>query len=381
MRLRSAELYGLLSGGMLDRYVRVELALDALRIAHDHPYLGTGPATFVFVHPRYQSSTFLRKAVLTHDDYLNCLDDYGLVGFGLAMFFVAAVTLKFFQPLWLDHRWADRVLVGTGFAAWSALLIHSFVDFNMHIPANARLLFALTGLALSRVRDEDEVRPHWSTLPVAPLRIGLAAALVLMSLAYGAEVLRTAASDIPYEQAYQRAEEVPISDSIAAANSALRFDSGNAQDLIFLGDLHRFSASREKEMEGRLREGGLALDAYRRALKASSLDDTIWAKMGLTFDLMRRFPEAYFCFEKAATAQPYNGQFWYRLGNHYWQCGMFKKAEEAFLLSEHCPFGFEESGEAEQELRQLPELEDVPLPPPGTNPLTTPDLPDAPAIP
>ena len=33
----------------------------------------------------------------------------------------------------------------TRFAAWFALLIHSFVDFNMHIPANARLLFALTG--------------------------------------------------------------------------------------------------------------------------------------------------------------------------------------------------------------------------------------------
>ena len=130
------------------RSARLQLAEDALHIAHDHPLFGTGPGTFIFIHPRYQSSTFALKAELTHDDYLNCLDDYGLVGFALALFFVAAVTLKFFRPLGVDHRWQDRVMVATGFAAWLALLFHSLVDFNLHIPANALLLFALTGLGL-----------------------------------------------------------------------------------------------------------------------------------------------------------------------------------------------------------------------------------------
>ena len=114
-----------------------------------------GPGTFVFLHPRYQGGPFACKAVLTHDDYLNCLDDYGLVGFGLAMFFVTAVTLKFFRPLRLDNRWQDRVMVATGFSAWVALLVHSLVDFNLHIPANALLLFALTGLALGRIKDGE----------------------------------------------------------------------------------------------------------------------------------------------------------------------------------------------------------------------------------
>ena len=93
--------YGVVNG-QLNLYVRVQLAEDALRIAADHPVFGTGPGTFVFIHPRYQDSTFTRKAVLTHDDYLNCLDDYGLVGFGVAMFFVAAVTLTFLGPLWAE---------------------------------------------------------------------------------------------------------------------------------------------------------------------------------------------------------------------------------------------------------------------------------------
>ena len=44
-----------------------------------------------------------------------------------------------------------------------------------------------------------------------------------------------------------------------------------------------------------------------------------------------RYPEAFFCYAQAVTAQPYNGQFWYWLGNHYGARGMLEKAEEAYF--------------------------------------------------
>lgn len=371
VRERLADAENIVLQGRLDFYVRVELDRDALKIAHDQPVFGTGPGTFVFIHPRYQDSTFDRKAVLTHDDYLNCLDDYGIVGFGIAMFFVAAVTLKFFRPLGLEHRWQDRVLVATGFAAWAALLVHSWVDFNFHIPANALMFFALTGLAMGRFKVEPEVAQHWSTLSLAPLGRWLGWGVVVLSLIYGVEVARTAVSDIVYEGAFANADVVPNSESIEGAEEALGYDRGNVQALVFLGDLHRYKASRQKEIEGRLDEGQKALDAYQKALQVNPLDDTVPARMGMTFDVMRRYPEAFFCYEQAVTAQPYNGQFWYWLGNHYWGRGMLDKAEEAYLLSIKCPHGGEKSGDAEEQLRRSPEMEGIPKPAPGTNPLTS----------
>lgn len=379
VRGRFNETMDIIQSGALDTYVRIELDRDALRIARDYPIFGTGPGTFVFVHPRYQDSTFGYKAVLTHDDYLNCLADYGLIGFILAMFFVIAVTFKYFSPLRSDQRWQDRALVATGFAAWAALLVHSTVDFNLHIPANAMLFFALTGMALGRLKGPEE--PSRSTIPFALLGRWLGWGIVVLSLAYGAEAARTGVSDIIYEQAFNQAEDVPSSESIRNAEAALQYDPINAQDLLFLGDLHRYIASRQTKLEDRVTEGQKALDYYQRALATNKLNDSIEARMGMTFDVMRRYSEAFFCYKSAVMNQPYDGQFWFWLGNHYWQRGLPIKAEQAYLLSEKCPHGFEASFEAEKELRQLRAMQDVPAPAPGTNPLLPTPTPPQPVEP
>jgi O-antigen ligase len=190
---RLADAKNQILGGRLEADSRVQTAGDALRIAREHPVFGAGPGTFVFIHPHPPGGAFAFKANLPHDDYLNflnCLDDYGLAGLGLALFFVAAVTFKFFCPLVIDHRWQDRVLVATGFAIWVALLVHSLVDFNLRVPANALLLFTLTGLALGRLKEEKQ--RHWSTLSLAPLGRWLGWGIVLLGLIYGLQVAHTA---------------------------------------------------------------------------------------------------------------------------------------------------------------------------------------------
>jgi hypothetical protein len=365
---RLSEVTGTLASGRLGDYVRLELDRDALRIARDQPFFGTGPATFIFIHPRYQSSTFSSKAMLTHDDYLNTLDDYGLAGFGLAMIFVFGVTLAFISRVRADFRWADRVVVAAGFAAWCALLIHSAVDFNMHIPANAMILLSLTGLGLRRLSGE-EVPAHWSTISLAPAGRWLGAALLVLALAYGAEVTRTALGDIAYEQVMAKAEDAPTDQSIAGLQQALSYDPGNADAMLLLGDVDRVQAIDAKNFPDRVAAAQQALAAYKRAQKANPLDDTIQGRMGLTFDLMRRYQEAFFCYKAAVTARPYDGQFWSALGNHFWQRGMVRKAAEAYMIAENCPHGNEGAAQSVQEVSAIITQEGFALPAPGTNPL------------
>jgi len=338
-RLASAET--LIFEGKLPTEPRVKLAVAALRTAHHHLLFGTGPGTFAFVHPGDHESAFPLRADLVHDDFLNCLDDYGLVGLGLALFFMTAVTLKFFRPLIVDNRWQDRVLVATGFAAWVALLIDSLIDFNLHIPANALLLFSLTGLALGRVQDEKKA--HWSTVPLAPLGRWLGVIIAVVALVYGVEVARTALSDHAYEKALARENEASATELIQAAGEALSYDRGNARAWALLGDLHRSEASRQKNSGDRLSESQKALDGYQNALQANSLDGSVQARIGLTLDAMQKYPEALSHYLEAVTAQPDNGQFWSWLAEHYRESGMPDQAAQAEQRAAQCPNGAGES--------------------------------------
>ena len=377
---RANDVIGIMEGGTFNKYLRIQLSFDALAIARDHPLFGTGPATFDFVDPHYTSDALKVRAVFTHDDYLNCLDDYGFVGFALAMFFVFAVTLSLFSRIGAGTVWPDRVLVATALAAWCAVLVHSFLDFNMHIPANARILFALTGMALRRGPAEDAPH-HWSTVSLTRLGPALGWGLGIFGLLYGAEIVRTALTDIPYEQAYAESGMAPTAETLATVQKALAAEPDNVQALNLLGDLHRVRAARADTADERMAEAQLALDAYQKALKGNPLDDTIQARMGLTFDLMQRYTEAYFCLETAITAEPYDGQFWMALGSHFMKRGLLEKAEQAYLTAANCPHGGEGASEEAQKVRAILDLENVPQAVPGTNPLQPQETSEPPTTP
>jgi hypothetical protein len=378
---RVAEVTNDIQTGTLDSYNRIELAHDALRISHDYPLFGSGPATFGYVHPRYQSSTLAVRAVLTHEDYLNCLDDYGLVGFGLAMIFVWLVTLTLFSRVRADFHWMDRVLTATGATAWCALLVHSFFDFNLHIPANAMMLFALTGLGLRRPAREAAPR-HWSTFSLAPLGRWLGWGLVVIGLLYGFETARSAISDIVYERTYADAETAPLARSMQGTEQALTFDSGNQQALDLLGDLYRLRAFRAETMEDRIADGQKALAAYQLALKANQFDDMVRAQLGLTFDIMGRYSEAFFCFKEAVTYQPYNGQFWNALGDHFRHRGLWLEAEESYLIAARCPHGGEGDADKAAKVQTILDAQEIAPPIPGTSPfLPQPERSETPTTP
>ena len=136
---------------------RFELWQDSARVVRDYPLLGTGLGTYRDILPRYrpQKDFFFVSGIpqpaainYAHNDYLQLLTECGFVGFGL-MAWALVATLRHLFSRFANHADWETAAMGSSLTAGIvAFLLHSLVDFNMHIPANALVFCQLLSVAL-----------------------------------------------------------------------------------------------------------------------------------------------------------------------------------------------------------------------------------------
>jgi O-antigen ligase len=138
---------------------RKKMARDALSMWRAHPLLGVGLGDFETAYPRYQSFASDDWIDHAHNDYVEALAETGLVG---SLFILSALAL-FLRLAFRDWGHALRSEAGwTRLGAalgCSGMLLHSFLDYNLHIPANAAWFAVLAGIATTgRVSNSTQDR-------------------------------------------------------------------------------------------------------------------------------------------------------------------------------------------------------------------------------
>jgi O-antigen ligase len=130
---------------------RASMRQDTWRIFLDHPLAGTGLGTLQTVFPAYETNYDGKIVNHAHNDYLEGLAETGILG-GLccAAFLGALFFVSLRQLLQIDKPFAAALHL-SGLVGCSGLLVHSLVDFNLHIPANAILFVLMAHLATGEV--------------------------------------------------------------------------------------------------------------------------------------------------------------------------------------------------------------------------------------
>ena len=136
--------------------MRIELWRAALKQWHLDPVFGTGAGTYRFYGRQFRSEQVQNDPVDVHNDYLHLLCEYGLVGLAGFLLFFSAHMRQGWRSL---SRFVSNSGGGGGallstrralhlgaLAAVAAYVVHSALDFNLHIPANAILLAFVFGL-------------------------------------------------------------------------------------------------------------------------------------------------------------------------------------------------------------------------------------------
>ncbi len=133
--------------------LRLSIARDSLHMFAARPLRGWGLDTFRYAYPQFRS--FYTKDFVdhAHNDYLQLLTETGLLGFALMLWFVICLYRRGLSGL---EHWNLRPAAAIRMSALvgcTGNLVHSFVDFNLHIPANAAWFYVLSALATTTAVD------------------------------------------------------------------------------------------------------------------------------------------------------------------------------------------------------------------------------------
>ena len=121
----------------------------AAKIVRDHPIFGSGLGTLVAVYPRYETFYDGRVVEHVHDDYMEGLAEAGLAGGLCGLAFLILLYRRARKNFEAEQGHFSRGLHAAAIVALSGLLLHSFVDFNLHIPSNVLLFLLQAHLATS----------------------------------------------------------------------------------------------------------------------------------------------------------------------------------------------------------------------------------------
>ncbi len=329
--------------------MRSALWLPAIRMWEDHPWWGVGPAHYDARFRGYRPARVQLSPVRAHNDYLNTLADWGLVGTAL----VASAWVLL--GLGVAKTWPYLRLASGDLAAKSgkgrsgstrfafvlgasagllAILAHSVVDFNMHIPANAILAVTLIALLSACLRFATDrywfgLRT-WSKCLVSVILAG--------GLAYLAPQSWRAASEFAWLNAAEH--KVKFSQrQLDALNQAFVVEPMNSETAFAIGETLRWQSQEGnqsfdgQEPDDYRRQAERSLEWFQRAMRLNPWDSRPCAGAGWCLDWLGRQNESPAFFSRAEQLDPNNYYNLNNIGLHYVQLGNYAASKPWFERS------------------------------------------------
>ncbi len=148
---------------------RISIWSDTLKLVRQHPLLGTGLGTFSVAYPSVQTAFLNYRVDHAHCDYLEVTSDLGVAGavlvFG-SILWVLAQAVRFCGKV---ETGMDNVVRLGCIGSITAILVHSFADFNLYIPGNALVFSVIVALAWSTIHGEEDKKDLHSAQVVGEL--------------------------------------------------------------------------------------------------------------------------------------------------------------------------------------------------------------------
>lgn len=126
---------------------RIEIWESSVGMIKDNPLTGTGIGTFVWAFPRYRPEGLRARYHYAHNDYIQMTSEMGGLVIPLFLWGIFALLTSGLSRQANDFLLRHMMRVACCMGLLS-LIIHGFVDFNFHVPANMLLFVCLAAMVM-----------------------------------------------------------------------------------------------------------------------------------------------------------------------------------------------------------------------------------------
>jgi len=316
-------------------YTRYRLWLPALELWKESPWLGIGPGHFDTRFTSVRPQEIQAKPDRTHNDYLNTLVDWGIVGLVLVLGALAVIAFGVVKA-WrhvgglapdLGNRRSNRFafVLGASFGL-VALLFHSATDFNMHIPANAILAVTLLALLASHQRFATD---RWWTNAGRPLVLLVTLVLLAGIAVLSATGVRRAKAYVWSERAAKQPNFSPA--KIAVLEHVFAAEPKDFQTAYDIGECFRIPSFEGGDNYAEL--GQKAVTWFERAEQLNRFHAGSYLRHGMCLDWLEQHDEAWEYFSRAEELDPNGFYTVAHVGWHFVQVGDYAAARPWFERS------------------------------------------------
>ncbi|MES2696781.1 MAG: O-antigen ligase family protein [Verrucomicrobiota bacterium] len=319
----------------------------AWELFREKPALGTGAASYNILFERHRPERFPDTTLWAHNEYLNTLADYGVVGFVLFFGAAGAIAVRCIVRRRGDDArragWVDSSTFTVGLAVGLlAFSLQMLVDFHLKIPALALAFATVAALAVGNRWPLERTAPAQETVPLRRPwlgRVGFAlGAVVSGALVVGIflPLLRAETERVTARRAIDRLGEQDFDlaryrEVVPAARERLLWatrlyprDGQAWADLAYVTSLMPLLEPARKAQLGK--EAERAAD---RAIACSPAHAEFWIRRGTARDLQGRWTDARSDFVRATGLAPNNAMVWGYYADHLSRVPSAHEAAEA----------------------------------------------------
>src|SRR5579859_4482788 len=139
---------------------RITMLKGTWHVFLDHPLIGCGLGTLVTVYPRYEPYYDGKIVDHAHNDYVEALAETGIAGGICGLAFLLLWLREARMRLVREQTFFSKAIHAAGVTACTGMAVHSFVDFNLHIPANGLVFLVVVALSAAPVLERKKNALH-----------------------------------------------------------------------------------------------------------------------------------------------------------------------------------------------------------------------------